>query len=262
MRNKIFFLFVLGFSFLLSLSGAEWENLDQSNRISGRKLSSAYMTGKVVLVSRDASHGDKLQDVWKSFRSKPFVLLGTYDKTPQGVTFPIYKEGNIVGAPAGQIYVVDALGYVVYTGAVIPDAIEAVVIALTNLAAPPDYATWKEYFQFEAKELPGKALLRLADASKDSKLKKAVFSNSEKKARQEIEKFLKSDHNIARLAKLESFSSSVKDAGTSKRRKKISKMQVMLEIKKYEDLKTHENPVVSREAKNCLADLQYAAAEM
>ena len=77
-----------------------------------------------------------------------------------------------------------------------------------------------------------------------------------------MEKTLKSNPVFARLAKLESFSSSVKDSNRSKKRQKVSKAQVMQKIKEFEDLKTHENPVVSREAKNCLADLAYAAAEM
>ena len=259
---KILFLFLFSLALVFPIHALEWENLDQSSRISGRKLSSAYMTGKVVLVSRDETHAKRLQDVWKSFKSKPFILLGSYDKTPAGVTFPVYKEANIDGAPAAQMYVVDALGDVVYNGAVIPDAIEAVVISLTNLAVPPDYSSWKKYFEFEAKELPGKALLRLADAAKDKKLKKVAFSNTEKKARQPIEKTLKNNPVFARLAKLESFSSSVKDSNRSKKRQKVSKAQVMQRIKEFEDLKTHENPIVSREAKNCLADLAYAAAEM
>lgn len=250
---------------LSSVCGAAgWENLDDAHRVSGRRLSSAYLTGKVVLVSRDPGHAKRLQEVWSSFRGKPFIVLGTYGKTPEGVTFPVYTDADLVSGLAGQMFVVDALGEVVYNGAVVPDAIEASVTAMTDLAAPPDYAAWKRYFAFEAKELPGKALNRLADLKKDAKLRRIAFSNAEKKARMKTEKALRADPVYARLAKLEAFSAAAKDrpANSSRRRSRISRMQVRSEIKRYEDLKKHDNPVVAREARNCLADLAYVEAEL
>jgi hypothetical protein len=39
-------------------------------------------------------------------------------------------------------------------------------------------------------------------------------------------------------------------------------MQVRSEIRKYADLKKHEDSIVAREAKNCLADLVYVEAEL
>lgn len=243
---------------------AEWDNLDDSRRVSGRKLSGAYMTGKVVLVSRDASHAKKLQEVWRSFRGKNFILLGTYDKEIAGVTFPVYRGADVDPSPAGQMYVLDAFGDVVYNGAVVPDAIEAAVTAITDCAAPPDYAAWKRYFAFDARELPGRALNRLAELKKDKKFRKAAFSKGEIEGRAKTEKLLKSSPVYARLAKLVAFAAKARDCDPSAKRPRfrISRSSVRAEIKRYEDLKKHEDPVVSREAKNALADLAYVEAEL
>jgi hypothetical protein len=245
-------------------SAAEWENLDDAHRVAGRKLSSAYMVGKVVLVSRDASQAARLQDVWSSFKGKSFILLGSYEKSPEGISFPVYADAGLVSAPAGPLYVVDALGNPVYYGAEVPEAIEAAVIAITDLASPSDYLEWKRYFEFEAKELPGRAINRLAAIKTDKKLAKIAFSPAEKEERAEAEKALKSNPVYARLAKLEAFSAAAKDrpASSKQKRARIGKMQVRSEIRKYADLKKHEDSIVAREAKNCLADLVYVEAEL
>ncbi|MBO5774504.1 MAG: hypothetical protein J6R63_00565, partial [Kiritimatiellae bacterium] len=75
---------------------------------------------------------------------------------------------------------------------------------------------------------------------------------------------LKSNPVYARLAKLEAFSAAAKDRPTSSKQKRarIGKMQVRSEIRKYADLKKHEDSIVAREAKNCLADLVYVEAEL
>ena len=45
-------------------------------------------------------------------------------------------------------------------------------------------------------------------------------------------------------------------------RENLDEIASLMCFEVFKDLKTHENPIVSREAKNCLADLAYAAAEM
>ena len=92
----------------------EWENVDPAHYLAGRMASAGYLRGKVVCLDyRD--YGDKsgvdgmrrLEEVWQTFKMKPFVLIGSHRGTAGAekikriadglkLTFPIYKEADIV----------------------------------------------------------------------------------------------------------------------------------------------------------------------
>ena len=67
-----------------------------------------------------------------------------------------------------------------------------------------------------------------------------------------------------RLAKLEQLVAQVREYSPANKRARVkfTKAKIETEAKKYADLKESEDPVVAREAKNCLADLAWAAAEL
>ena len=88
----------------------EWENVDPAHYLAGRMASAGYLRGKVVLLDyRD--YGDKsgvdamrrLEEIWQTFKMKPFVLIGSHRGTAGAekikriaeglkLTFPIYKD--------------------------------------------------------------------------------------------------------------------------------------------------------------------------
>ena len=83
MNRKV--LFSVFFAICSSLLMAyEWTGIVPQHRIGGRMASCGYMRGKVVLLDcRDYSKADagslsELQKIWKSYKSKSFVLLGVH----------------------------------------------------------------------------------------------------------------------------------------------------------------------------------------
>lgn len=150
------------FAICAGLAGAvEWQGLSDSNWYSGRKLTSADLQGKVVLVDmwgvgcapcREML--PKMEEIWQTFKSKPFVLIGSHRQGRQpakvaalvekcGLTYPIYDNVQLAGGPTSGgipfLYVVDARGKVVFkdlgTGSE-RGAIEAIVNALETAIDP------------------------------------------------------------------------------------------------------------------------------
>ena len=96
-----------------------WTGLEPESQLAGRRLSEGYMQGKVALVCRwslDSAEGReavaRLQRVWQSYKSKPFVALGSLiggaGDAPsaksfakrEGITLPLYREAGLEdGAP-------------------------------------------------------------------------------------------------------------------------------------------------------------------
>lgn len=136
--------------------GAEWKGLSSENWYSGRKISAADLKGKVVMVDEWGVRCPpcrallpRMEEIWKSFKSKPFVLIGSHrqGRQPEAVeelvkknnlTYPIYERAGIEGEPSNGggipfIYVVDAVGKIVYSGRSEREAVEAVVNALTSV---------------------------------------------------------------------------------------------------------------------------------
>ncbi len=135
-------------------SAVAWKGLTDRNHCSGPKITEADLLGKVVLVDMWGVNCPpclallpKMEDVWRSFKSKPFMLIGSHCQGGQPervaelvkankLTYPIYYgyAGLAENEPQPHsipfMYVVNHRGKVVYSGRVLPDAIEAVVNAL------------------------------------------------------------------------------------------------------------------------------------
>ncbi len=141
-----------------SLLAVAWRGLTDDNHYSGPKLTEADLRGKVVLVEMWGVYCPpcraslpQIEQIWRSFKSKPFMLIGSHrqghrpDEVKQLVeehklTYPIYGVAGLAeNEPRTRaipfLYVVNHRGKVVYSGHGIPEAIEAVVNALGVLNA-------------------------------------------------------------------------------------------------------------------------------
>ena len=126
---------------VVAADAVEWTNIDQANYLAGRMASAGYLRGKVVCLDcRD--YGDKsgvdamrrLEEVWQTFKMKPFVLIGSHRGTAGAekikriaeglkLTFPIYKEADIVRTEEqkatdpvhiGFMYIIGDTGRILY----------------------------------------------------------------------------------------------------------------------------------------------------
>lgn len=183
--NRVFFAVVAAFVGWQAGAAVEWKNLDKEHHLGGRVTSEGYMRGKVVLVCRWGLKFQKcramlpqLEEVWRSFKSKPFVALCGHCKGygeaeeikkflgEQEITCPVYEGAGLgFGEPrydtVPTLYVVDESGRVVYAGHSEKTVRQAVVTALTDMEAPRSIAQWKRFLDFELQNLPGHAWLRV-----------------------------------------------------------------------------------------------------
>ena len=264
-------------TFALILAAAVgWTGLEPDNQIGGRKLSEGYMQGKVALVCRwgaKSAEGReslvRIQHVWQSYKSKPFVALGSHVDGEgsaaqaksfvknKAITYPVYSEAGLEkGAPVfadiPYFYVVDATGRLMYKGLDERRAEEAVVLSLTNYASPPDAAYWMRLIDSEIDVLPGRAYVHLQEFRKKFP--------SEARAYDDQFKSLKARSEVVKMAQLEAFSATAKDFDPNASKGKLQGL--LAKIKSaygaYEVFKGHSDPVIVQEAKNCLADLKWA----
>ena len=144
----------------LAAQAVGWKGLGEGNYYAGPKVTEADLAGKVVLVDcwgvgcpPCRALLPRMEEIWKSFRSKPFVLLGSHrqGRQPEKVaalvkanklTYPQYDGAGIAeGEPSFRgipfLYVVNHRGKVVYSGHSDREATEAVVTALGEIGAPP-----------------------------------------------------------------------------------------------------------------------------
>ena len=279
---KNLFLLIAAASLSLSASAVDWRNLDEEHHLAGRKASKGYLRGKVVLVDRWGVNCapcrallPRMEEIWQSFKTKPFVLLGGHCKgwgdadgvqslvRELGLTYPIYQDAGLAALEPRFnaipfLYVVDETGKVVYRGRDERAATQAIVTALTDMESPRDAAEWKRFLGFELEYLPGKAFLRLAEFKKKFP--------AEAKAYAEKEKELKAIKDVKKLAELVDFARKAKDMRRfgekqQMRQKRYEKLvKDALESPKYKPLLESDNPFVVQEAKNCLADLKWTAA--
>ena len=279
---KNLFLLIVAASLSLSASAVDWRNLDEEHHLAGRKASKGYLRGKVVLVDRWGVNCAPcrallpcMEEIWQSFKTKPFVLLGGHCKgwgdadgvqslvRELGLTYPIYQDAGLAALEPRFnaipfLYVVDETGKVVYRGRDERAATQAIVTALTDMESPRDAAEWKRFLDFELEYLPGKAFLRLAEFKKKFP--------AEAKAYAEKEKELKAIPDVKKLAELVDFARKAKDMRRfgekqQMRQKRYEKLvKDALESPKYKPLLESDNPFVVQEAKNCLADLKWTAA--
>lgn len=122
-----------------TLCAETWRGLSDGNYYSGPKLTEADLAGKVVLVDAWGVNCPPcrallptMEQLWQSYKSKPFVLVGSHcqGRQPERVaelvkanklTYPIYEGFGIAeGEPSFNgipfLYVVNHRGKVVYSG--------------------------------------------------------------------------------------------------------------------------------------------------
>ena len=258
----------------------EWKNVDAEHYLGGRKASAGYLQGKVVLVDRWGAKCPpcrallpQLEDVWQSFKTKQFVILGGHCKgwgsaeevkaliEENKLTYPVYEGAALaIDEPKFDaipfLYVVDETGKVVYLGHDERNARQAIVTALTDMDAPRNLAQWRRFLDFELETLPGRAYLRMLEFRKkfpqEAKEYAAKFSELEKVP------------DVKKLADLVAFAKRAKDPRvfTAREQAKQQKFEMMVKdaIVKYETLKESADPRVAQEAKNALADLKWTQA--
>ena len=263
--------------------GVAWRNIDESHHLGGRKASEGYLKGKVVLVDRWGAKCPpcramlpQVEQIWQSFKTKPFVVLGGHcagwggaDAVRQLVeenhlTYPVYEDAGLAeGEPQFDaipfLYVVDETGKVVYKGHSERNATQAVVTALTDMDAPRDIRQWRRFLDFELKELPGRAYLRLDEFRKKFPAEaRAEYSD----AARELAKV----PEIKKLAEFVKFAKQAKDMRTfdEKQKDKRQKFKQMIEsaLSKYDSLKDSPDARVAQEAKNAIADLKWTQAAL
>lgn len=144
----------------LGANAVSWKGLDESNWYSGPKITEADLVGKVVMVDKWGVFCPpcrallpKMQEIWKSFKGKNFILLGSHCQgrkeaevqnlvKANKLTFPIYDWAGLAeGEPRSSgipfLYVVDHRGKVVYSGHNHNMALEAAQAAILALDLPP-----------------------------------------------------------------------------------------------------------------------------
>ena len=243
-------------------------------------MSAGYMQGKVALVCRwsvDSREGreamSRLQRVWQSYKSKPFVAIGSLidgDDSAQEaksfvkkeeLTFPVYcnaglEKGAPVFAKSPWFYVVDATGQISYKGTDARLAEERVVLALTDYAVPPNAAYLRRLIDSELDVLPGRAYMHILEFRKTYPAAAADYDASFDG--------LKVRSEVVKMAQLEAFSAKAKDfdpnAGKAALKSLLSKISTT--ARAYEPFKSHSDPAIVQEAKNCLADLKWTEAAL
>ena len=280
-KTTVFFAAILAAASLDA--GVAWRNVDQDSYLAGRKASEGYLQGKVVLVDRWGLGCPpcrrllpRVEEVWRSFRTKPFVVLGGHCKgwgdadgirklaKDLGLTYPIYEDAGLAvdeprfsGIPF--LYVVDETGKVLYKGHNERVATETVVQALTDMESPKDLEQWKRFLDFEIENLPGRALLRLGEFKKKFPAEAKEYADKEKA--------LKAIPDVKKLSELVEFAKKAKDmrafdAKKSAQRQRFQKLvNDAISGTKYNSLLESSDPRVVQEAKNSLADLKWTAAE-
>ena len=262
------------------VQAVEWRNVDPEHFLGGRKASSGYLQGKVVLVDRWGAKCPpcrallpRVEELWQSFKAKPFVILGGHCEgwgnadavkkliRENKLSYPVYegaglKDGEPKFDAIPYLYVVDETGKVVYRGHSERDATEAIVTALTDMEAPKNAAQWRRFLDYELEHLPCRASLRLKEFRK--KFPKEVKDYAAK------EKELKAIPNLQKAAELIAFAKKAKDPpvfGPKDKAKKAKYEKLVKDvISKCEAFKEHPDPRVAQEAKNALADLKWTQA--
>lgn len=274
-------------AFAQAAFGKEWRNVTPETRIGGRIVSPGYLQGKVVLLDcrdyADASGAEamkRLQGVWRTYASKPFVVLGCHTGRSNraaaaalmsrlGITYPVY-EGAFISdedeaPPARLVAVVDAAAQFVYSGTDDRKASGACGDAIFSAKRPAGPGQWKHILDYEVEHLPGSAYLRLKELGT---LKKDLTELA-KKYPEDVKRYvrvfagLKASKDVKKLAELVAASRLLKDRDPSaKNARKITKADLDRIEAKYVSLKSSEDPKVAQEAKNCLYDIKCVKATL
>ena len=273
---------LIGWAALVTLGAqaVEWRNVDADHYLGGRKASEGYLQGKVVLVDRWGAKCPpcrallpRVEEIWKSFKTKPFVVLGGHCKgwgtadmvaeliTENKLTYPVYEDAALaVGEPKFDaipfLYVVDETGKVVYLGRDERNATQAIVSALTDMESPRNLAQWKRFLDYELEHLPCHGYLRLREFRKK-------FPKEAKAYEAKAKELLKIS-DLRKVVELIEFSKKAKDPPVfgSKDKAKKAKYEKLVDdvLSKSDAFKTHPDPRVAQEAKNAIADLKWTQA--
>ena len=260
-----------------------WRNVDQDHYLAGRKASEGYLQGKVVLVDRWGLGCPpcrkllpRVEEIWSSFRTKPFVVLGGHCKgwgdaagvkklaKELGLTYSVYEDAGLAeGEPSFNaipfLYVVDETGKVLYMGHDERTATQVVVTALTDMESPKDIRQWKRFLDWELENLPGRAYLRMKEFKKKFPKEAKEYAAKEKE--------LLAVPDVKKLSELVDFARKAKDVRQFGEKKKMQKAKYEKMVKdaisgtKYASLMESPDPRVVQEAKNSMADLKWTAAE-
>lgn len=258
----------------------EWKNVDADHYLGGRKASAGYLQGKVVLVDRWGAKCPpcrallpRVEEIWKSFKTKPFVVLGGHCKgwgtadmvaeliAEHKLTYSVYEDAALaVGEPKFDaipfLYVVDETGKVVYLGRDERNATQAIVSALTDMEAPRNLTQWKRFLDYELEHLPCHGYLRLREFRKK-------FPKEAKAYEAKAKELLKIP-DLRKVVELVEFSKKAKDPpvfGPKDKAKKAKYEKLVDDVLSKSDVfKTHPDPRVAQEAKNAIADLKWTQA--
>ena len=259
----------------------EWSNVDAAHYVGGRKASSGYLQGKVVLVclwqADDAQSVrdllPSLEELWTNFKTKPLVILGGplegtgTDEAVRRllgecrVSFPVYSGAALARTQPKYkslpfLYAVDETGKVVYLGRDDRVATQAIVSALTDLESPRSVKQWRRFLDYELDHLPCRGFLRLREFRK--KFPEEVM-DYEPKAKE-----LLAIPNLKKVAELVEFAKKAKDPPVFRpeESEKRAKYRELVEgvISSCEVFKGHPDPRVAQEAKNAIADLKWTQA--
>ena len=273
---------IMGFLLLAACAQAGgWANVDAEHYLGGRKASSGYLQGKVVLIclwkAGDEQAADELlpvfEEVWTNFKTKQFAILaapvgdGGEDEAVRRqlkkhrVSYSTYRNAGFEGMPKAKslpfIFVVDETGKPVYFGRKTHNATQAVVTALTDIESPRNLAQWKRYLDYELRDEPCHAYLRL-------KAFRERFP-------QEAQEYAAAAGELAEIPNLKAMADFIAFAKKAKdppifspeegEKKRKYQELVTRVISNGETLKDHPDARVVREVKNALADLKWTQAE-
>lgn len=199
----------------LSLSARalpNWKNLDDAHWVSGPKLSEADLEGKVVLVDEWGVNCPPcrellptMEKVWRAFKNKPFILLGSHRQRAtteemkalldaNKITYSVYQAAGVEGEPQNSyipfMYVLDHRGRIIYQGNNEREAREAFICALDRVGQPPDLVgsvILKHYKSYEKRLVLGQPVKMIRgtlenDVKRLSALKKREQKDNEKLA--------------------------------------------------------------------------------
>lgn len=264
-----------------------WRNITPESRITGRMVSPGYLKGKVVLLDcRDYAEKTKenvegiryLQSVWTSYKTKPFILLGSHAGRAKsafaarfaeraGATYPVYREAEVSAAEegamtpeksvtSGRVYVFDStLRKRLYAGTNLREAAGVVANAIMAATTPIAPAQYEYLLDWEIDNLPGQALNRLKEFRKKFPAEARKYSEAWTR--------LSKNDEVVKLSKLVSLVDDIKDRDpNSKNAKKLSAAIVGDLMEKYSALKDSKDANVVQEAKNALAELKWVQATL
>lgn len=259
-------------------ASVEWRNLDDEHHLAGRKTSSGYLEGKVVMVDRWGVRCPpcrallpRLEAIWQSFKGPSFVLLGGHcrgwgDKASvqklareNGLTYPIYEDAGLaVGEPRFNaipfLYVVDQTGRVAYRGHDERLATDTVVGLVARWESPQTVEDWRRCLKWEIDNQPAHAILRQQE-----------FAKAFPEEAREFEapcRALGKLPDMEGLLKLVKISRKVATYRAKDDERKKFAARIGETIERYSYLKQSKDPQVRREAKNALADLTWDKAEL